>query len=392
MRSFEKIEFTLSDVLNLGLQNNPSILAKKKETEAAKAAYQASKRLFNPTFEYHKGKAKSYDNQITRNTQGFAISQYIENPFKRSHRIQSFQKEWQAAEHSHAFLKLELEFEIKALFYKILYMEKEEEIARKNLEFIKAIHELIQKRAKLGEVKELEAIKLYVETLKAQKEWHRVQIQLKLAKDTLNRLVGESLPADYSLRGELEYSLFAADEQALLDRALLSHPLIKEKKAEIDQARADLNFRKWQRFPDFRLSGFSREELDGRNQGVGISLDIPLWNFKAKEIAEAENIYLKKKEESRALRMELATWIKSSLNQLRLSQRALKIYHQGLLKQAEESLKISEVSYRQGEISLIDFLDSQRTYNSILRDYQESLYRWNADKAALEKAVGEELK
>jgi cobalt-zinc-cadmium efflux system outer membrane protein len=77
---------------------------------------------------------------------------------------------------------------------------------------------------------------------------------------------------------------------------------------------------------------------------------------------------------------------------LRLSEHSLQIFHQGLLKQAEESLKIAEISYTQGEISLIDYLDSQRTYHSILNDYQESLFRWNADRAALEKAIGDEIK
>ena len=76
----------------------------------------------------------------------------------------------------------------------------------------------------------------------------------------------------------------------------------------------------------------------------------------------------------------------------KVSEETLKIFHEGLLKQASESLKISEVSYKQGEISLIDYLDSQRTYHSILKDYQESLYAWNADKSALEKIIGEKLK
>ena len=386
----EKKEFTLAEILSLGLENSPSILAKRKETEAAEAAYQAAKRWSNPEFEFRIGRAKSYDNQIDRDTLGFSISQYIENPFKRNYRIQFYEKDRQAAEYSYEFLKLELGFDIKSLYHKILYLKKEEELARENLESIKAIHQLIAKRAKLGEVKELEAIKLYVETLKAQREWQRVQTHLKLAKENLNRLVGELLPADYSLRGQLAYAPLAVDEEVLLNRALLSHPLIKEKESEVEQAKANLNLRKWQRFPDLKLSGFSHEELDGRNQGVGISLDIPLWNFRAKEIAEAESIYLKKREELKALKMELSTLVKAGLDQLRLSERTLKIYHEGLLNQAEESLKIAEVSYKQGEISLVDYLDSQRTYNSILKDYQQSLYNWNVDKAALEKAIGKE--
>jgi len=89
--------------------------------------------------------------------------------------------------------------------------------------------------------------------------------------------------------------------------------------------------------------------------------------------------------------MELTTETKTKINQLRLSARALKLFTTGLLKQAEESLKIAEVSYTHGEISLIDFLDSQRTYFSIMTDYQDSLFAWNADRAALERAIGEEL-
>jgi outer membrane protein TolC len=96
-------------------------------------------------------------------------------------------------------------------------------------------------------------------------------------------------------------------------------------------------------------------------------------------------------EELRALRLEISAEVKSGISQLRLSEQSLQIFHRGLLEQAEKSLKISEVSYAQGEISLIDYLDSQRTYFSILNVYQDSLYRWNADKAALEKAIGEEI-
>jgi outer membrane protein TolC len=90
--------------------------------------------------------------------------------------------------------------------------------------------------------------------------------------------------------------------------------------------------------------------------------------------------------------MEISTEVKARLNEQRLSEQTIQLFHEGLLKQAEESLKISAESYKQGEISLIDYLDSQRTYNSILKDYQDSLYAWNTNKAALEKATGEEIK
>lgn len=388
----EKKEFTLAEIIRLGLENNPLISAKLKEALAKKAAYQASKQLSNPEFEFQKGRGTLYDSNTKIDTQGFSINQVLENPFARHYRIKRHENDWQAAGHLFNFSKLEVTFEIKNLFYKILLLKIKAELAQKNLTSITEIHKIIQIRAKLGEVKELEAIKLNVEALKARNELNKIQTEFVLAKTNLNKFLANMLPSDFAITGKLDYTPLALEEESLVTKTLLSYPLIKNKEKALELAKNNLSYVKWQRFPDFKLSGFSLKELDGRSTGIGISLDIPLWNFKSKEIAEAENLYLKQSEELRAFQMEVSTEVKSKLNQLKLSEQTIRLFQQGLLNQAEESLKISEVSYKQGEISLIDYLDSQRTYYSILNDYQESLYKWNADKAALEKTIGEELK
>jgi cobalt-zinc-cadmium efflux system outer membrane protein len=388
----EKKDFALDEILSLGLKNNPLLLAKVQEVEAKKAAYQSSKLFLNPEFAFHRGEGSPYDSEERVNTQGFSISQPLENPFKRKYRIRMFEKEWQASESSWSFSKLEIIYQIKRLFYEILLFKNNEELALKNLNSLKEIHQLIQKRVKLGEVRELEAIKLYVETLKAQNELNKVQTGLKLAKENLNKFLGNSLPSDFSILGSLSYKFLSLDEKTLIDKALLFHPLIRKKQGELEFAESNLSYVRWQRFPDPKLSGFINEEIDGRNKGIGISIEIPLWNFKSKEIAEAKSLVLKQEEETKALRMELTTEIKTKLSRLRLSKQTIQIFLSGLLKEAEESLKIAEVSYKQGEISLIEYLDSQRTYNSILKDYQDSLYDWNVNKASLEKSIGEEIK
>lgn len=88
--SGEKKEFNLSEIINLGLKNNPLILTNEREVEAKKAAYQASKLLFNPEIEYHRGEGKPYDSQAKVKTEGLTITQSIENPIKRKYRIQIF--------------------------------------------------------------------------------------------------------------------------------------------------------------------------------------------------------------------------------------------------------------------------------------------------------------
>jgi cobalt-zinc-cadmium efflux system outer membrane protein len=384
-------EYTLQELIDIGLENSPLIAAKVQEVNARHAAYKAAKRLTNPELTLAWGKAESYDELEQRNTSEFVISQPLENPFKRHYRIQVFERDWEASEYLLEYTKIELVYEIKNHYYQILLQKKKAKLAKKNADSIAEIHRLILKRAQLGEVKELEAIKLEVESLRAQNALNKIKTELELAKERLNRFLGNMLPLDFKIQGELEYTPIDANEQVLLTAFLPSHPLIKEKEKRNEQAQENISYVKWKLLPDFKLVGFSKKELDGRNKGLGISFDIPLWNWRSKEVDEAESLLYKQNQEMRAIKMELTTEAKTRINQLRLSARTLKLFTTGLLKQAEESLKIAELSYTHGEISLIDFLDSQRTYFSIITDYQDSLYAWNADRAALEKAIGEEL-
>lgn len=390
--SQEKNAFSLNQLITLGLRNNPMIKAEKQRMDASQAAYQSSKRYQNPKLDYNQGTANSYDGTITRTTRGFLVSQPIENPFKRQFRIESMENHWKAVESSYENALNEFKYNIKIQYYQILLLMQKEQIAKNNLRTIEEIYWLIKNRAELGEVKELDAIKLYVETLKAQKYLNQIQTEKQLSKENLNRLLGNVLPQDYSLSEILDHFYILIDEESLIRRALSSQPLLNEKTMEIKEAESILRFKKWQRLPDLNLSGFSRRELDGRNIGFGVSFEIPLWNWKSSEIEEATRTAQQKELELEALQLKVITEVKSKIKQLQLSIQTLELFASGLLTQAEESLKIAEISYKEGEISLIDYLDSQRTYNSIIQDFQEALFLWNADKAALEKAVGEEIK
>ncbi len=387
----QKHSYTLRELLALGKEHNPDLAVGVQQVAALEAAYQASKRFFNPELELHYGRAESHDGLERRTTRGIALTQPLENPFKRRHRIRAMENAWEAERHTQTYRGLTVSFDIKSEFFFILMLEKNEDLFRQTVESIQKTQELIEIRARLGEVKPLEAIKLQVETLKARQKMNALQAEREIAQETLNNLLGNMLPPHYSLQGALEYTPRTWDEEGLVARALDIHPLILADEQRVEQAASRILYTKWQRFPDLALRGFSVNELDGVNQGVGITFDIPLWNFRSKELAEAQSLSQKAEAELRALRLDIGKEIRSRIRQIRLAQETLDIFSTGLLRQAEESLRLSEISYREGEISLLEFLDSQRTYNTILQDYHQALYAWNIAAAALEKALGESL-
>jgi len=382
-------EFTLEDIISLGLEHNPFLSARTRNAEAGEAGYRAARLLQNPTLSYRRGRARSWDRSVDRTIEGFSLKQPIENPIKRHHRIEIAEQSWYAAEHAREAARLDVVFHIKQLFFKILLLQSREEYARKKETSIREIHKLMDTRARLGEVKELEVIKLLVESLKAGKERKQAHAELEISREELNTILGNQLPPGFVLKGKLDFAPDVYDENERVAAALRFHPELREQRVNVDSAQSVVYYKKWQALPDFELAGFSDKHLDGQGAGIGISLSVPLWNLGARETQKAQYILQREARLLNAAELEISALVKTAIRRLRISEEALNIFYQGLLDQADKSLRISELSYRQGEISLMDFLDAQRTFFSIWDDFQVALYTWNKDKAALEKAVGE---
>ena len=389
--SAQSASYSLAEILDIALQNNPLLAARASQAEAEYAAYKASAVWSNPRIDLGLGQARPYDRAFVRNTRELSLHQDVENPLKKRFRTLSRKNSWEALEHQLQGHRLEVLFQVKNLVFKILLLSRLQSLSTDNFASIEEIHRLIKTRAALGEVKELEAVKLYVETLKARNALNRVKTEEMIARDMLNGYLGNVLPPDFTISGTLDFSPLSLDEKTLTERALQNHPSLLGKLKQVESADNLIRHFKWQRLPDFTLTGFTKRELDGTNKGIGLSLSLPLWDWKTRDVAEAEALHHMEKEELRALRLEIKAGIRAEVAHLKLSQQTIRLFLDGLLKQAEESLKIADISYREGEISLMEYLDSRRTYTDILKNYQEALFQFNLEKASLSKALGEEI-
>jgi cobalt-zinc-cadmium efflux system outer membrane protein len=66
----------------------------------------------------------------------------------------------------------------------------------------------------------------------------------------------------------------------------------------------------------------------------------------------------------------------------------VKLYQSGYLNEAKESLNISRYAYQRGAVSLLNFLDAERSYRSIELTYRETLATYMLAVEQLDEAVG----
>jgi cobalt-zinc-cadmium efflux system outer membrane protein len=380
--------YTLQELLQIGREVNPTVLSLRAGRAALEANRKDAGRLPNPELEYEAGEADLFDSSETRSVSGLSVRQPLQNPLARHHRLKAMDRGVDAAGEKVRHGEMEVDYEVRSHFFRILYLQEQLNLARLNEEALEAIRGLIETRAAVGEVRELETIRLRVEHMRAQNQTQAVEMELEQYRRHLNTFLGNSLPQNFQLVGELTADLVVPNLARLQSELLPHHPALQEaarlREAADHRRRAAGNG--W--FPDPVLSASSGRELDGDVLKFGVGIQIPLWNQSRAAVERERQTVVQLERQEEALRLGLDAELMIHHNHLQLHRRTLLLFQEGLLAEAEASMEIAEVSYREGEISFVEYLDARRSFQSIQLEYQEALYDWNREMAELDRAVG----
>lgn len=380
--------FTLEDLLEIGRERNPTLLSLRAEEAALEANRRDAGRLENPELGFETGEADPFESSGKKTVRGFSLSQAIENPFSRSHRLGALRAGVDAAGERVRFGVLEVDYEVRLHVHRILFLRERLRLARLNEEALREIRGLMEARAAVGEVRELEAIRLRVEHLRSENEVRASEMELEQFRKHLNTFLGNALPEGYSLEGTLEADLVVPELGRLTEEYLPGHPALGQAAFQRESASEEFKADRVGWIPDPVISASSGQEMDGDIFKVGIGFQIPLWNQSRAAAERGRQVLNRMTYEEEALRLELEAQLMVRHNHLQLHRQTLLLFQEGLLQEADTSMEIAEASYRAGEISFVEYLDARRTYQSIQIEYQQALFDWNRELAELDRAAG----
>jgi outer membrane protein, heavy metal efflux system len=174
----------------------------------------------------------------------------------------------------------------------------------------------------------------------------------------------------------------------MVARDISRHPILVRHGKLIEQAESTVSKERQARVPNVTLFGGYAREV-GREAVVGgVSVAPPLWYRQQGHIATA--LGTQRKEEAELLRAgnELNRALNQHAREAETAQEQILVYEEGLLKQAQEALRIAQLSFRQGASSLLEVLDAQRVQRQITVDYNLARFELSLALTRYERAVG----
>jgi cobalt-zinc-cadmium efflux system outer membrane protein len=147
-------------------------------------------------------------------------------------------------------------------------------------------------------------------------------------------------------------------------------------------------FERQARMPTVTVNGSYWREIGREAVTAGLSVPTPLWYQRQGEITAAFGAKRREEAELLHMRNELLRAVNQHYQDARTTADMIEVFEKGLLKQAQEALRIARFSFQQGASSLLEVLDAQRVQRQILLDYTQARFDLSVALARLERAVG----
>jgi cobalt-zinc-cadmium efflux system outer membrane protein len=380
---------TVDEAVTAALQHNPSLRAKTLELGSTQANEITAGLRPNPVASYL---AEQLGNRNVDSQQTVTLGQPIETGGKRRRRLESARAATAVTTEEIADARRQVILLVRKAFTDALVARATIELAEDNLKTLDEVERLQRFRVERGDLAELELLRLQVQRFAFERDATDARQAGETARIALRAAIGPAAVTESGERvGALDFRDVSLDPSTLRRRALEARPDLRAAEAAQAKARADVELARANAWWDFTPQLEYQRIGSDNTIGVGISLPLRIFDRNQGEIARARS------EVSRAaaLRQAAATQALAEVDTayagvLVLRERVISL-RDIYLPKATQARQTVEFAYRRGGVSLLDFLDAQRTYRETALEHLRALGNLRAAIDQLEAAIGGRL-
>jgi len=306
---------------------------------------------------------------------------------------------WQLADRERV-----LRDEVKTAFNDVILAEQQIVLTDRAIALTSQLLDVAKERLAAGDIPELEMNFVMVELARSEGAKINAEKTLIEKQAKLWTLMGLSLGEHPKIIGNLESALPMTKN--LVDLKQLAHgnrPDLKALEAEKRRGESESILAQAESIPNLTAGlAFNRDttsmEIDGREgkdtaYTIGLKLSMPIPVFDRNQAGVQEARAKRSSTESRltaATRnadQEVATAYASFLN----TEKVLSLFKSHIIPQLEENLKLTQESYRIGEVGILTVIQEQKKFFEVNESYLTALHDRQAALVNLETAVAAEL-
>jgi cobalt-zinc-cadmium efflux system outer membrane protein len=181
--------------------------------------------------------------------------------------------------------------------------------------------------------------------------------------------------------------------------ALCVRPDVVSYRLGIRRAQEDVRLQRAERFPDvfvlYTPYGFRNnapvDEKSATSWSIGALVSVPLFNRNQGNIRRAEHTVLQTQIELSGLERQVLSDVERAYLEYTSTHAAVQRLERGILPRARRLRDQKYGLYAQGQENIVTYLNAQRDYNEVVRQYRDTLIRHRRSMLRLNTSVGQRV-
>jgi cobalt-zinc-cadmium efflux system outer membrane protein len=385
-------EISLEEALQLFYKNNYDILINRYEIDKAYGDYVGARLLPNPNVSYSAtglGVSQGYPQGSDDTIHYLQLDQLILLGGKRELRTNSALATREAAILTHKDVIRTLIIGFYAVYYNLQLDRLNIEFGKYDLSRFDKIQEIAQRRFDAGFLSLIDYTKIKLARIDLENNLTIFDRQFRADLESFNFLLGSGNPLEPRkltiLEGFPEYS-----ENMLIEVALQNRYDLLSLQKQVEAAKYSMSLARAMTIPDVTVGGqFALYGTDNRSRlGAVVGLPLPVFNRNQGEILRRNAEYKQLEEQIKRVQRLIVSDIRQSLNGYRAS---LKIFDAYRLRKREmdDLLNRSETAFSLGGITVLDMLDTRKTYRDFITKHNQALTQALLNQELIKVYTGE---
>ena len=383
-----EIEIIWQDIVKL-VDDHPQIGAGRHEIAAAHAAVDTAGAAPNPSLEATAAYGRAIDNSASRVEWGVALSIPLSWIAQRSSRMDAAHAQVGVADAQAEALRRGVLMQLRVLFWTLVYSQ-ERVVALVELNGqMTTLSTTVRRRVEEGEVRPVEATRVEVEAEKIAGELEVARLAMIASRAALTTWLGSDNGERLVAVADLARLPGPVTMELAIKRAA-KHPAMDAARARVNALEANVTVERRARVPSLAVEIFTDHELDRRAYGVGLAIELPLWNWNTGNIQRSHHMLAAEKNSLESERLELEIRAIEAQSQCQAGMVLATRYRERILPRAQSAARVIERTYQLGETTLLEVIDARRTLLETRGQFLSTLAQAQIDCSRLREIVGEE--
>lgn len=308
---------------------------------------------------------------------------------KRQHRLQAAKDQTTVTRTQVTDNERTLAFNVSQQFIDVVLAQSTIDLSKQDLDSFQKTVDISQERYKAGDMSEGDYLKIKLQLLQFQTDLSAALLGKVQAIAALRQLIGfESVPDQFDVQGQLDYEPVHAGLEDLKALAMRTRPDLLAALEGVTAARSQELLAEANGKRDLGAS-FNYTHTNATNSGAFyFNIQLPIFDRNQGEIARTRYAITQARELATEASEQVMSDVVDAYEALRTNDQIVQLYRSGYVDAAQQSRDISEYAYQKGAASLLDFLDSERTYRANQLAYRQALASYMTALEQMRAAVG----